>query len=160
MAALLGARELNKACTITLVMQLPHSPSSSKSGRHAGRKAGASGAGKRLQRGFQLVLVVLMALFALGLMLAAVVTGVVLTLGLVAWSLVRGRKPSLDAFQTVYRRARNTRAAGPWQRDAGGGAGAGAGTSAGEVVDIEVREIRDARGSSNPPDSADSNSKN
>ena len=99
-----------------------------------------------------------MALFALGLMLAAVVTGVVLTLGLVAWSLVRGRKPSLEAFQTVYRRARNTRAAGPWQRDAGGGAGAG--TSAGEVVDIEVREIRDARGSSNPPDSADSNSKN
>ena len=103
-----------------------------------------------------------MALFALGLMLAAVVTGVVLTLGLVAWSLVRGRKPSLDAFQTVYRRARNNRAAGPWRRDAGGGAGSGAGAGAGDVVDIKVREVREVRedgGTSNPPDSTDSNRK-
>lgn len=140
-------------------MQLPPpSPSRSTSGSRPGSNSkpqGGTGLGGKLQRGLQLFILLLMGLFALGLMLAALATGVVLTLGVVAWSLLRGRKPSLDTFHTVYRRARNTRAAGPWRREDGTRAGAG------EVVDIEAREVTEARSGHRShehpakPDSAD-----
>ncbi len=64
-------------------------------------------------------------------------TGVALLtmLGLMLWSLIRGRKPVIDV--SSFARARQFRA----------GAGFGAGRSqhaAAEVVDVEVREIKPA----------------
>lgn len=62
----------------------------------------------------------------LGLMGVAIVT----MLGLVIWSLLRGRKPVLDT--SGFARARNFRA-GPRQ----------AAKPMGEVIDVEVREVSD-----------------
>lgn len=128
-------------------MQLPHSPSDpGRDSGHGTRKASQDssppsarqGSGPSLQRAVQWALALLLALFALGLMLAAVLAGVLLTLGMVVWSLLRGRKPSLGAFQTVYRRARAAPTS-PWQRQAGQGSGNF--SRAGEVVDIEARVV-------------------
>ena len=51
--------------------------------------------------------------------------GMLLALGVIAWAVVRGRKPAVGVFRSSYRRARH---------------GAAAGDPA-QVVDVEVREV-------------------
>ena len=82
----------------------------------------------------RIVLGVIGLLFVLGLLAVALMT----VLGLTLWSLLRGRRPNVDMaarFAQAY----------------GGGAGFNAGRrpnirprNAGEVVDVEVREVPDA----------------
>lgn len=80
-------------------------------------------------------------LLALFLMLGALLVGATLALGLVAWALVRGRRPQAQVFSTSFQRMRKgRRGAGP-QRQSGAGQGADAAVDA--VVDIEVREVPD-----------------
>ncbi len=85
-----------------------------------------------LQRALGTVLrLVLLALGAL-LGLATLALGLMLAFGLVAWALLRGRRPVLDqAFR--WRGGR-----------AGFGGRAGARMPPGEIVDAEVREVHDA----------------
>ena len=62
--------------------------------------------------------------------LSALIAGVVATLFVVVWALLTGRRPTIARF------VRNDWAARA-RRDAGAGA-----ASRGEVIDIEVREVR------------------
>jgi hypothetical protein len=61
---------------------------------------------------------------ALVVMLGALLVAVVLTVGLVIWSLLRGRRPAAGVFNASFQRARRSRSA-----------------PIGEVVDVEVREV-------------------
>ena len=80
-------------------------------------------------------------LLALFLMLGALLVGAALALGLVAWALLRGRRPQAQVFSSSFQRMRKgPRGAGP-QRQPGAGQGADATMEA--VVDIEVREVPD-----------------
>ena len=65
---------------------------------------------------------------ALALLMVALLMGLVLALGLVAWALLRGRRPARGVFTAAFRRARPrcTRAEGP-------------------VIDIESREVPEPR---------------
>jgi hypothetical protein len=72
----------------------------------------------------RLVLTVAAAVLVLGLMAVALVT----MLGLIGWSLIRGRRPAIDVSGFARARGRFRPAAG---------------RAAGEVVDVEVREVPD-----------------
>ncbi|MDN3543596.1 hypothetical protein QWZ02_03925 [Kinneretia asaccharophila] len=86
-----------------------------------------------------------LASFALRLLLAVATVVLVLALmgvalltllGLTIWSLIRGRKPVLDL--SGFARARQFRAGA----GVGGGGAFGRRAPAGEVVDVEVREVK------------------
>lgn len=86
-----------------------------------------------------------LASFALRLLLAVATVVLVLALmgvalltllGLTIWSLIRGRKPVLDL--SGFARARQFRAGASM----GGGGAFGRRAPAGEVVDVEVREVK------------------
>ncbi|MFN3810388.1 MAG: hypothetical protein ACK4S6_07215 [Roseateles asaccharophilus] len=86
-----------------------------------------------------------LASFALRLLLAVATVVLVLALmgvalltllGLTIWSLIRGRKPVLDL--SGFARARQFRACA----GVGGGGAFGRRAPAGEVVDVEVREVK------------------
>lgn len=79
----------------------------------------------RLQRVLHTLLAVGIALIGFTVMLAALVMGTVLALGLVVWALIRGRKPAAGVFRSTYQRARERQSN---MRRA-------------EVVDVEVREV-------------------
>lgn len=85
--------------------------------------------------GVRLLLTVATVVLVLTLMAVAVVT----MLGLLLWSLLRGRKPVIDV--SGFARARQFR---PGQRP-GRSAGAGRARPTGEVVDVEVTEVREVR---------------
>lgn len=87
----------------------------------------------------RLVLAVATAILVLGLMALALVT----LLGLSLWSLLRGRKPTVDL--SGFARARAFRA-GQGFRAAGG---AGQRMDPADVVDVEVREV--AEGAAGAP---------
>ncbi len=74
----------------------------------------------------------LLALATVVLVLALMGVALVTMLGLMLWSLIRGRKPVIDV--SGFARARQFRA--------GGRRGA---KPAGEVVDVEVREVPEVR---------------
>ena len=78
-----------------------------------------------------IVIRVLLGLFTLVLVLALLGVAVVTMLGLLIWSLLRGRKPVVDMGR--FRRASQFR---PGQQRRA--------ESSGEVVDVEVREIKSA----------------
>lgn len=78
-----------------------------------------------LQRAVQLILRLGAALVAFALMLGALMLGLVLALVVIIWAVVRGRKPVVGVFRSTYRRARQGTA----------------GPSAGQVVDVEAREV-------------------
>lgn len=80
----------------------------------------------------RLLLTVATVVLVLCLMAVALLT----MLGLVIWSLLRGRKPTIDV--SGFARARQFRAGRP-------GAGRAA-APVGEVVDVEVREVREEPG--------------
>ena len=73
------------------------------------------------------------------LMLGALLVGAALALGLVAWALLRGRRPQAQVFGSAFQRMRRgprpTRGHGsdPWRSAA----------PAGAVVDVEAREVPD-----------------
>lgn len=68
------------------------------------------------------------------LVLALLAVALVSALGLLLWSLLRGRRPTLD--MSAFARARQFRA----------GAGFGRGPRAsGEVVDVQAREVQEVR---------------
>ena len=83
---------------------------------------------------FRLMLGLLAAIFAVSLLLAALV---ILLLGLLK-SLITGQKPK----PMVFGRFQRFTAQAPWSGNAMRGAGA---PPAAEVVDVEVREIRDEK---------------
>lgn len=68
------------------------------------------------------------ALLALVVMLGALLVGTVLAIGLVSWSLLRGRRPAQGLFTTSFRRARQR---STWAE--------------GAVIDIEAREVPETR---------------
>jgi hypothetical protein len=70
----------------------------------------------------------LLAVSAVVVMLGALLVAVVLTVGLVIWALLRGRRPAQGVFNASFQRARRGRSA-----------------PLGEVVDVEVREVPDLR---------------
>lgn len=72
----------------------------------------------------------LLAVATVVLVLALMGVALVTMLGLMLWSLIRGRKPVIDV--SGFARARQFRAGG---RHAGG-------KPMGEVVDVEVREVK------------------
>jgi hypothetical protein len=89
------------------------------------------------------VLRMLLGVLAFVLMLGALLVGAVLALGVVAWALLRGRRPGARVFSTSFQRMRRP-AAGredPSVRPAWGGQNRPAGQGA--VIDIEVREVPD-----------------
>jgi hypothetical protein len=76
-----------------------------------------------------LLLKVALVAFGVLLLLGALFAAAALTLGAVVWALLRGRRPERAALRARFERARRAhRAARP--------------RSAGEVIDIEVREVR------------------
>ena len=83
------------------------------------------------------VLRAVLAVATVVLVLALLAMALATTLGLLLWSLIRGRRPQVD-FAARFARARQFRA---------GGAGFGprGGRAMGEVVDVEVREVREGR---------------
>jgi hypothetical protein len=68
-----------------------------------------------------------LAVSAFMLLMAALFLGLLLALGLVAWALLRGRRPARGVFKGSFQRAR-ARTARPQ----------------GEVIDVEVREVPDS----------------
>jgi Flp pilus assembly protein TadB len=64
------------------------------------------------------------ALVAVVVMLGVLLMGLLLAMGLVVWSLLRGRRPAQGLFSTSFRRARQR---SPWAE--------------GTVIDIEAREV-------------------
>lgn len=81
-----------------------------------------------LQRMLNLLLRMGAGLVAFVLMLAALLLGLVLALGVITWAVLRGRRPAMGLFRSSYRRARN---------------GASAGDPS-QVVDVEAREVMEA----------------
>jgi hypothetical protein len=108
---------------------------------HSHRSAPADG--RRLPSGLfsaptgvlGLVLRMGLGLLAFVLVLGALLVGAVLALGLVAWALVRGRRPSVQVFSSSFQRMRRPAA--------GSGSGRSAPAAAGAVIDIEAREVPD-----------------
>jgi hypothetical protein len=101
-----------------------------------------------------LVLRLALGLLAFALLLGALLVGAVLTLGLVAWTLLRGRRPTVQVFSSSFQRMRRPAA----DRNGGSGRSTGrntgrntgrstpvapAGTGTGTVIDIEAREVPD-----------------
>lgn len=82
-----------------------------------------------------LALRLLLAVATVVLMLALMGVALLTMLGLMLWSLLRGRRPVVDV--SGFARARQFRAG---QRP-----GARAAAPAGEVVDVEVREVKPAQ---------------
>lgn len=80
----------------------------------------------------------LLAVATVVLVLALMGVALLTLLGLTIWSLIRGRKPALDL--SGFARARQFRA-GTGMGGGGGGA-FGRRAPAGEVVDVEVREVK------------------
>ncbi len=78
----------------------------------------------------RLVLAVATVVLVLSLLAVALIT----TLGLLLWSLLRGRRPRVDL--SAFARARQFRA--------GSGFGPRSGRPMGEVVDVEAREVTPA----------------
>lgn len=71
-------------------------------------------------------------LLALVLMLGALLVGTVLTVGLLTWALLRGKRLAPGAFSATFQRSRGR---GPgWERKAAG---------AGAVIDVEARVVAD-----------------
>jgi hypothetical protein len=68
-----------------------------------------------------------LAVSAIVVMLGALLVAVVLTVGLVIWALLRGRRRVRGVFNASFQSARRRQAA-----------------PQGEVVDVEVREVHDA----------------
>lgn len=83
----------------------------------------------------RLVLAVATAILVLGLMALALAT----FLGLSLWSLIRGRRPTVDL--SGFARARSFRAGAGFGAQPGG---RGARMNPADVVDIEAREVREA----------------
>ena len=93
----------------------------------------------RIWRGLRRTLA---ALFGLTLLLVSLAVALVLALGLLLFSLLRGRRPTLSGGFPGWGRFRPTAGAGPvWMRPGPRGARA----PATEVVDIEAREVPDRR---------------
>ena len=93
------------------------------------RAAGAvpAPAWRRLLGGIGRALVgLVLAVSAVVVMLGALLVAVVLTVALVIWALLRGRRPAQGVFNASFQRARRRQAA-----------------PQGEVVDVEVREVPD-----------------
>ena len=84
-----------------------------------------SSVGKSLVRGLVRLAV---GVVALALLMVALLMGLLLALGLVAWALLRGRRPARGVFSAAFRRAR--------QRSA---------RAEGQVIDIEAREVPEPR---------------
>lgn len=78
----------------------------------------------------------LLAVATVVLVLALMGVALLTLLGLTIWSLIRGRKPVLDL--SGFARARQFRAGAGM----GGGGAFGRRAPAGEVVDVEVREVK------------------
>ncbi len=78
----------------------------------------------------------LLAVATVVLVLALMGVALLTLLGLTIWSLIRGRKPALDL--SGFARARQFRAG----TGMGGGGAFGRRAPAGEVVDVEVREVK------------------
>lgn len=78
----------------------------------------------------------LLAVATVVLVLALMGVALLTLLGLTIWSLIRGRKPTLDL--SGFARARQFRAGAGM----GGGGAFGRRAPAGEVVDVEVREVK------------------
>jgi hypothetical protein len=81
-----------------------------------------------LQRVLQTVLRVGAGVVAFVLMLAALILGLALAAGVIVWALLRGRRPAPDVLRSTYRRTWRPRAT----------------HEAGQVVDVEVREVSEA----------------
>lgn len=125
-------------------MTNPHRPTS------ADGRSPPSGAFAAPMGVLGLVLRLALGLLAFALLLGALLVGAVLTLGLVAWTLLRGRRPTVQVFSSSFQRMRRPAA----DRNGGSGRSTGrntgrstpvapAGTGTGTVIDIEAREVPD-----------------
>ncbi len=83
---------------------------------------------------FSFVLRVVVALATLVLVLCLLSVAVVSMLGLLLWSLIRGRRPKVDL--SGFARARQFRAGAGFAR---------ARAASADVVDVEVREVQEIR---------------
>jgi hypothetical protein len=75
-----------------------------------------------------------LAVATLVLVLSLMALALLTMLGLVIWSLIRGRRPTIDLSR--FARARGFRP---------GASSSARAPAGGEVVDVEVREVRDVR---------------
>jgi hypothetical protein len=76
---------------------------------------------------------------AMVLMLGALLVGTVLTIGLLAWALLRGRRLAPGAFSATFQRSRGRGPAAGWPRKA-------AANSPGQVIDVEARVVTETAG--------------
>jgi hypothetical protein len=74
---------------------------------------------------------------ALLLMLGALMVGAVLTIGLFAWALLRGRRLAPGAFSATFQRS---------QRRRSGSGGSKAAGAPGQVIDVEARVVPEHAG--------------
>jgi hypothetical protein len=81
------------------------------------RPPGPGGVWRRIVRG---VLALGVAMVALGLVVLALLTTLLVGSAVLVWALIRGRRPAVGVFNEVYRRRRRQQ---------------------GKVVDVEVREV-------------------